>query len=159
MGLHMSLAIAGNAIVSNRCNYDIWVWSVGAASSSDPSTCLRVHSSLSLSTPQALPSKSARRTSSLAARTRNSSTASSKIWSGSTSRLSTVSKAKTPVRVPATVRAWQWAARMQPVAVLHAQVAAIAQRRRTLLIHPSRNLAWRSPCFRAQAQAPSWTCT
>jgi len=36
MGLHMSLAIAGNAIVSNRCNYDIWVWSVGAASSSGP---------------------------------------------------------------------------------------------------------------------------
>ncbi|CBX96874.1 hypothetical protein LEMA_P100050.1 [Plenodomus lingam JN3] len=36
MGLQMSLALAGNAILSNRCSYDIWVWSVGESSSSGP---------------------------------------------------------------------------------------------------------------------------
>lgn len=32
--LQATLAAAGNAIISNRCNYDIWVWSVGQGSSS-----------------------------------------------------------------------------------------------------------------------------
>lgn len=36
MGLQMSLAMAGNAVVSNRCHYDIWVWSVNSAGSSGP---------------------------------------------------------------------------------------------------------------------------
>lgn len=33
--LQATLAAAGNAIISNRCNYDIWVWSVGQGSSSE----------------------------------------------------------------------------------------------------------------------------
>jgi hypothetical protein len=32
--LQASLAAAGNAIISNRCSYDIWVWSVQPGSSS-----------------------------------------------------------------------------------------------------------------------------
>ncbi|KAF2855027.1 hypothetical protein T440DRAFT_486058 [Plenodomus tracheiphilus IPT5] len=36
MGLQMSLAMAGNAIISNRCSYDIWVWSVASSGSSGP---------------------------------------------------------------------------------------------------------------------------
>ncbi|KAL5115001.1 hypothetical protein ACEQ8H_007110 [Pleosporales sp. CAS-2024a] len=32
--LQATLAAAGNAIISNRCNYDIWVWSVQPGSSS-----------------------------------------------------------------------------------------------------------------------------
>jgi hypothetical protein len=34
--LQASLAAAGNAIISNRCSYDIWVWSVQPGSSSAP---------------------------------------------------------------------------------------------------------------------------
>lgn len=34
--LQATLAAAGNAIISNRCNYDIWVWSVGQGSTSAP---------------------------------------------------------------------------------------------------------------------------
>lgn len=36
MGLQMSLALAGNAILSNRCPYDIWLWSVAPSGSSAP---------------------------------------------------------------------------------------------------------------------------
>jgi hypothetical protein len=34
--LQATLAAAGNAIISNRCSYDIWVWSVQPGSSSAP---------------------------------------------------------------------------------------------------------------------------
>jgi hypothetical protein len=34
--LQATLAAAGNAVISNRCSYDIWVWSVVPGSSSGP---------------------------------------------------------------------------------------------------------------------------
>jgi hypothetical protein len=34
--LQATLAAAGNAVISNRCSYDIWVWSVQPGSSSAP---------------------------------------------------------------------------------------------------------------------------
>jgi len=35
MGLQAHLAMAGNAVFHNRCHYDIWLWSVTSASSSE----------------------------------------------------------------------------------------------------------------------------
>ncbi|KAH8712148.1 hypothetical protein GQ44DRAFT_742542 [Phaeosphaeriaceae sp. PMI808] len=34
--LQASLVVAGNAVISNRCSYDVWVWSVDQSHSSGP---------------------------------------------------------------------------------------------------------------------------